>query len=71
MFDNVMETTGGPEVIDGSDFNPTEEEDTPIKPPAKRQLGPGPKAAKRKIESSESEATPQKKKVNTNSMDKF
>lgn len=67
MFENVLEkSVGTQQVIDGSDFEEEksmEEDETPIKkPPAKRKLGPKP-STKRKIESSESEASPLKKKV--------
>lgn len=62
MFDNVMETSVRPEIID-SDSSP---DPTPIKkpPPPKRKLGPQPTNAKRKIVSSDSETSPAKKKVN-------
>lgn len=71
MFDNVLEKTGdGPKMIDANELTQSEEEEeTPIKKPAppKRKLGPKPAAAagasKRKIESSESESSPVKKKV--------
>jgi hypothetical protein len=70
MFDNVMETSARPMVIDDSDNS---DEPTPIKKPApaKRKLGPKPPASKRKIVSSDSEATPVKKKVcaDTRSLD--
>lgn len=58
MFDDVQK------ISDGSEISPTEE-DTPIKKPVpqKRKLGPKPTTTKRKIESSESDATPVKKKV--------
>lgn len=63
MFDNVMETSVRPQIID-SDSDASE---TPIKkpPPPKRKLGPKPAATntKRKIMSSDSEASPVKKKV--------
>lgn len=62
MFDNVMETSAGPQIIDDSD---TADEPTPVKkpPPAKRKLGPKPAAAsKRKIDS-DSETSPVKRKV--------
>lgn len=64
MFDNVLETSVRPLVI--SDSEPTSAESTPIKkPPAtKRKLGPKPTTTKRKIISSDSEASPIKKKVN-------
>lgn len=62
MFENVLEKSHGPEVIDQSQSD--EEEDTPVKPPPKKKLGPKPAgAAKRKIETSDSEASPVKKKV--------
>ena len=67
MFDNILEKTGGPELIDAAELTQSDEEDSsPIKaPPPKRKLGPKPApAAKRtKIESSDSEASPVKKKV--------
>lgn len=66
MFDNILEKTGGPELIDAAELTQSDEEDTPIKaPPPKRKLGPKPApAAKRsKLESSDSEASPVKKKV--------
>lgn len=67
MFDNVLEKSDGPKVIDAADLTQSdEEEDTPIKaPPPKRKLGPkpGPATTKRKIESSDSEASPVKRKV--------
>lgn len=61
MFDNVLETSVRPQIVDNSDSD----EPTPIKKPApaKRKLGPGPAASKRKIVSSDSEASPVKKKV--------
>lgn len=61
MFDNVMETSVRPQVIDSE----SESDATPIKkpPPPKRQLGPKPAASKRKIASSDSENSPIKKKV--------
>lgn len=64
MFDNVMETNNsGPQVIDDSESN-LSEDDTPIKKPApKRKLGPKPAANKRKIVSSDSESSPVKTKV--------
>jgi hypothetical protein len=65
MFDNVLEQSGGPQLIDQSDLTQSDEEETPVKPPPKKKLGPKPGgAAKRKIETSESEASPVKKKVN-------
>jgi hypothetical protein len=60
MFENVLEKSVQQEVIDGSDFEGTEE-DTPAKPPPKKKLGPKPE--KRKMVSSESESSPLKKKV--------
>lgn len=63
MFDNVLEKSHGPEVIDQSQ---SDEEETPVKPPPKKKLGPKPGGggnAKRKIETSDSEASPVKKKV--------
>jgi hypothetical protein len=67
MFDNVLETSGGPQIINTTAMSQSsdEEEETPVKPPPKRKLGPKPAGggAKRKIETSESEASPVKKKV--------
>jgi hypothetical protein len=67
MFDNVLEKSIPAQgVIDGSDFEEEKSDgEAPIKKPApaKRKLGPKP-APKRKIESSGSEASPVKKKVN-------
>ena len=67
MFDNVLEKTSGPEIIDAADLTQSDEEDVPIKaPPPKRKLGPKPAepAAKRtKFESSDSDASPLKKRV--------
>lgn len=64
MFDNVLETSVRPQIID-SDSGDQSAEPTPIKkpPPPKRKLGPKPATSKRKIESSDSEASPVKKKV--------
>lgn len=62
MFDNVMETSSRPQVIDSESDSATDS--TPIKkPPPKRQLGPKPVTTKRKIVSSDSENSPVKKKV--------
>lgn len=85
MFDNVLETSVRPQIIDDSDKS--EDEETPIKkpPPAKgkpqiiddsdksedeeipiKKPAPSkskPAASKRKIISSDSEASPVKKKV--------
>lgn len=62
MFDNVMEKSSlGPQIIEQSASDVSEKEDSPVKPPPKRKLGPKP--TKRKIESSESEISPSKKKV--------
>lgn len=61
MFDNVLEKSDRPQVITSDS-----EVDSPVKkpaPPAKRKLGPPPQS-KRKIVSSESDASPVKKKVN-------
>lgn len=67
MFDNVLEKTGGPGMIDAADLTQSDEDEEPIKaPPPKRKLGPKPAepAAKRtKIESSDSDASPIKKRV--------
>lgn len=69
MFENVLETTGGPQLIDQSDHSQSdieEVEDTPVKPPPKKKLGPKPAGGattKRKIETSDSESSPIKKKV--------
>lgn len=69
MFDNVMETSARPMIIDDSDKSEkSSDEETPIKaPPAKRKLGPKPAAEKappkRKIVSSDSESSPVKRKV--------
>lgn len=62
MFDNVLETSARPQLIDND--SDTAEEPTPVKkPPAKRKLGPKPAAApKRKIDS-DSDGSPVKKKV--------
>lgn len=63
MFENVLETSVRPQIID-SDSGDQSAEPTPIKkPPPKRKLGPKPAASKRKIESSDSEDSPVKKKV--------
>jgi hypothetical protein len=62
MFDNVMEKSSGPQIIDPSSASEaSDKEDSPVKPATKRKLGPKP--TKRKIESSGSETTPGKKKV--------
>lgn len=64
MFDNVMEKSSGPQLIDADELSQSDHEETPIKAPPKRKLGPKPAgSAKRKIESSGSEASPLKKKV--------
>lgn len=64
MFDNVMETSSRPQVIDSDSNKSEDEEPTPIKkPPPKRKLGPQPATSKRKIVSSDSESSPVKKKV--------
>lgn len=68
MFDNVLETSSGPQVINESAMSQSDEEETtPVKPPPKRKLGPKPAeggGSKRKIDTSESESSPIKKKVN-------
>lgn len=64
MFENVMETSVRPQIIDSD--SDASEDPTPIKkpPPPKRKLGPKPAAStKRKIVSSDSESSPVKKKV--------
>lgn len=61
MFDNVLETSVRPQIIDDSDKS--EDEETPIKKPAPVKGKPAPAASKRKIISSDSEASPVKKKV--------
>lgn len=64
MFENVLEKSSGPQVIDQS--SQSDEEETPVKPPPKKKLGPKPAGgggAKRRIETSDSEASPVKKKV--------
>lgn len=70
MFDNVMETSARPTVIDSE--SEKSEEPSPIKKPApapaKRKLGPQPASSKRKIVSSDSESSPVKKKVNFDSI---
>lgn len=66
MFENVLETSNARPVIIDSESDGSAEEPTPIKkpaPPAKRKLGPKPAASKRKIVSSDSEASPAKAKV--------
>lgn len=68
MFDNVLETSARPMIVDSdSDAadKPSSAEPTPIKKPApaKRKLGPKPAPSKRKIASSDSESSPVKKKV--------
>lgn len=69
MFDNILEKSMNPEVVDISDLEKSEqgeeeeEEETPVKKPAPAKRKLGPKPAKRKIESSESEVSPVKKKV--------
>jgi hypothetical protein len=67
MFDNVLEASSGPEIINTTAMSQSEEEEeeTSAKPPPKRKLGPKPVAggAKRKIETSDSESSPIKKKV--------
>lgn len=70
MFDNVLEKSSNPQLIDQSDLTQSddeeieEKEETPIKPPPKKKLGPKPAAtSKRKIETSDSESSPIKKKV--------
>lgn len=65
MFENVLEkSTDGPQLIDQSELTQSDEEETPVKPPPKKKLGPKPGGvAKRKIETSDSESSPIKKKV--------
>lgn len=70
MFDNNLSASAGPMIVDSDSGGASEgvvsDEPTPVKRPAPtgRKLGPKPAMSKRKIVSSDSEASPVKKKVN-------
>lgn len=58
---NIDSSNNVPQQVDDSESEKSEDEAPIKKPPTKRK--PGPASSKRKIQSSESEASPVKKKV--------